>query len=72
MPQSLIRAGFTAAGGLGALLGLLAADADVAGPAIQRNWVNDTGGSFHTATNWSADPRLCSRRLPDADSPLDR
>ncbi len=37
MPQSLIQAGFTAAGGLGALLGVLAAGADASGPAIQRN-----------------------------------
>ena len=53
MPQSLIRAGFTAAGGLGALLSLLAADADASGPAILHNWVNIAGGSFHTATNWN-------------------
>ncbi len=53
MPQSLIRAGFTAAGGLGALLGPLATDADASGPAILHNWVNIAGGSFHTATNWN-------------------
>ena len=53
MPQSLIRAGFTAAGGLGALLSLLAADADASGPAILHNWVNIAGGSFHTTTNWN-------------------
>ncbi len=52
MPQSLIRAGFTAAAGLGALLGLLAADVDASGPGIQRNWINSAGGSFHNATNW--------------------